>query len=78
LLFSQDKSIDSYIEALEGTLLTMLPCIKKKLRRAEGGTKLFGVFRVKIHDFTQKKQITESPHSFSRFKFVVSPHTVQQ
>ena len=33
----------------------------KKLRRAEGGTNIFGVFRVKIHDFTQKKQITESP-----------------
>jgi hypothetical protein len=27
----------------------------KKLRRAEGGAKMFGVFRVKIHDFTQKK-----------------------
>ena len=33
----------------------------KKLRRAEGGAKIFGVFRVKIHDFTPKKQITESP-----------------
>jgi hypothetical protein len=27
----------------------------KKLRRAEGGTKIFGVFRVKNHDFTPKK-----------------------
>jgi hypothetical protein len=26
-----------------------------KLRRAEGGTKIFGVFRVKNHDFMQKK-----------------------
>ena len=26
----------------------------KKLRRAEGGAKIFGVFRVKNHDFTQK------------------------
>jgi hypothetical protein len=33
----------------------------KKLRRAEGGAKIFGVFRVKIHDFTPIKQITESP-----------------
>ena len=33
----------------------------KKLRRAEGGAKNFRVFRVKIHDFTPKKQITESP-----------------
>jgi hypothetical protein len=33
----------------------------KKLRRAEGGAKFVWVFRVKIHDFTPKKQITESP-----------------
>ena len=33
----------------------------KKLRRAEGGAEIFGVFRVKIHDFTPKKNITESP-----------------
>jgi hypothetical protein len=26
----------------------------KKLRRAEGGAKMFGVFRVKNHDFTIK------------------------
>ena len=29
----------------------------KKLRRAEGGTKNFGVFRVKNHDFTPKNHI---------------------
>ena len=29
----------------------------KKLRRAEGGAKIFGVFRVKNHDFTQKNVI---------------------
>jgi hypothetical protein len=29
----------------------------KKLRRAEGGAKNFGVFRVKNHDFTQKNHI---------------------
>jgi hypothetical protein len=29
--------------------------LKKKLRRAEGGAKIFGVFRVKNHDFTPKK-----------------------
>ena len=28
----------------------------KKFRRAEGGAKIFGVFRVKNHDFTQKNQ----------------------
>ena len=34
----------------------------KKLRRAEGGAKIFGVFRVKNHDFTQKN------HIFSNFR----------
>jgi hypothetical protein len=27
----------------------------KKIRRAEGGAKIFGVFRLKNHDFTPKK-----------------------
>ena len=34
----------------------------KKLRRAEGGAKIVGVFRVKNHDFTPKKLI------FSNFR----------
>ena len=34
----------------------------KKLRRAEGDTKIFGVFRVKNHDFTPKNNI------FSNFR----------
>ena len=29
----------------------------KKLRRAEGGAKIFGVFRVKNHDFMPKNRI---------------------
>jgi hypothetical protein len=29
----------------------------KNLRRAEGGANIFGVFRVKNHDFTQKNHI---------------------
>jgi hypothetical protein len=29
----------------------------KKLRRAEGGAKIFGVFRVKNYDFTPKNHI---------------------
>jgi hypothetical protein len=29
----------------------------QKLRRAEGGAKMFGVFRVKNHDFTPKNHI---------------------
>ena len=33
----------------------------KKIAPSGGGAKLFWVFRVKIHDFTPKKQITESP-----------------
>jgi hypothetical protein len=32
----------------------------KKLPRAEGGTKTFGVFHVKNHEFTQKKLIFSS------------------
>jgi hypothetical protein len=34
----------------------------KKLRRAEGGAKILGVFRVENHDFTPKN------HIFSNFK----------
>ena len=34
----------------------------KKLRRAEGGAKILGVFRVKNHDFTPKD------HIFSNFR----------
>jgi hypothetical protein len=34
----------------------------KKLRRAEGGAKIFGVFCVKNHHFTQKN------HIFSNFR----------
>ena len=34
----------------------------KKLRRAEGDAKIFGVFRVKNHDFTPKN------HIFSNFR----------
>ena len=34
----------------------------KKLRRVEGGAKIFGVFRVKNHDFMPKN------HIFSNFK----------
>jgi hypothetical protein len=36
----------------------------KKLRRAEGGAKTSGVFRVKNHDFTPKN------HIFSNFIFL--------
>ena len=31
--------------------------IKQKLGRAEGGANIFGVFRVKNHDFTPKNHI---------------------
>ena len=36
----------------------------KKLRRSEGGAKIFGVFRVKNHDFTPKN------HIFTNFRGV--------
>jgi hypothetical protein len=39
----------------------------KKMRRAEGGAKFFGVFRVKNHDFTPKN------HIFSNFRGVRPP-----
>jgi hypothetical protein len=32
----------------------------KKLRRAEGGANIFGVFRVKDHDFTPKNHISSN------------------
>ena len=35
----------------------------EKLHRAEGGAKIFGVFRVKNHDFTPKKN-----HIFPNFR----------
>ena len=34
-----------------------IPRHLKKLRRAEGGAKIFGVFRVKNHEFTPKNHI---------------------
>jgi hypothetical protein len=39
----------------------------KKLRRAEGGAKVFGVFRVKNHEFTPKN------HIFSNFRECAPP-----
>jgi hypothetical protein len=42
----------------------------KKLRRAEGGANIFGVFRVKNHDFTPKNHIF-SNFSFFKTKFVI-------
>ena len=39
----------------------------KKLRRAEGGVKIFGVFRVKNNDFMPKN------HIFSNFRGVHPP-----
>ena len=40
----------------------------KKLRRAEGGAKIVGVFRVKNHDFTPKKN-----HIFPNFRGASAP-----
>jgi hypothetical protein len=44
----------------------------KKLRRAEGCTNIFGVFRVKNHDFTPKNHISppDPPLVFSNNKAV--------
>jgi hypothetical protein len=35
----------------------------KKLRRAEGGANIFGVFRVKNHDFTQLSHFCKFCHN---------------
>ena len=43
------------------------PGADPELRRAEGGAKNFGVFRVKNHDFTPKN------HIFSNFREVGAP-----
>jgi hypothetical protein len=53
----------STLEGFKDSLQTvMLLCIRhagylEKLRRVEGGAKIFGVFRVKNHDFTPKNHI---------------------
>ena len=43
----------------------------KKLRRAEGGANILGVFRVKNHDFTPKKsnffQLLREVRTFLRY-----------
>ena len=39
----------------------------KKLRRAEGGAKIVGVFRVKNHDFTQKNHVFQLPREARKF-----------
>jgi hypothetical protein len=53
-----------FISPESGTLAGADPGsqVKKKLRRAEGGAKIFGVFRVKNHDFAPKN------HIFSNFR----------
>jgi hypothetical protein len=40
----------------------------KKLRRAEGGANIFGVFRVKNHDFTPKNHIFFNAHKTKKNK----------
>ena len=42
----------------------------KKLRRAEGGAKIFGVFRVKNHDFTPTNHIFSILGGGGRSKFL--------
>ena len=62
-LFTILHFIDYYRGASQGRIqdFKLGGAYLKKLRRAEGGANIFGVFRVKIRDFTPKKQITESP-----------------
>jgi hypothetical protein len=39
----------------------------KKLRRAEGGAKIVGVFRVKNHDFTPQNHVFQLPREARKF-----------
>ena len=45
----------------------------KKLRRAEGGAKIVGVFRVKNHDFTPKNYIFSNFRAGARIGCVLPP-----
>ena len=47
----------TYISGVDPGFQVTRGALKKKSRREEGGAKIFGVFRVKNHDFTQKKII---------------------
>ena len=42
---------------MDGSMISSKGAHLKKLRRAEGDAKIFGVFRVKNHDFTPKNHI---------------------
>jgi hypothetical protein len=46
----------------------------KKLRRAEGGAKFFGIFRVKNHDFTPKKSYLFPPPESAPAFLILTNH----
>jgi hypothetical protein len=62
--FRNTKSSNMNTNETRGELMWSLSLqgYLKKLRRAEGGAKISGVFRVKNHDFTPKN------HIFSNFR----------
>jgi hypothetical protein len=39
----------------------------EKLRRAEGGANIFGIFRVKNHDFTPTNHVFQLPREARKF-----------
>jgi hypothetical protein len=48
----------------------------KKMRRAEGGAKMFGVFRVKNHDFTPKNHIFSTCGGrHENFRYLLNPRS---
>ena len=57
VLFRSDSRHDDRVVSLQGRIqdFKLGGRTLKKLRRAEGGAKIFGVFRVKNHHFTPKK-----------------------
>jgi hypothetical protein len=57
LLFLNSFQPDLYRAGADPGFQVRVGVQLKKLRRAEGGAKIFGVFHVKNHDFTPRKSI---------------------
>ena len=58
-MWRRGRSDEAYGEHMQGRIqdFKLEGAHLKKLRRAEGGANIFGVFRVKNHDFTPQKII---------------------
>jgi hypothetical protein len=58
-MWRRGRSDEAYGEHMQGRIqdFRLEGAHLKKLRRVEGGANIFGVFRVKNHDFTPKNHI---------------------